>query len=227
MVCIFSMFINMAEGTAYGVVPFMQPKNLGVVSGLVGAGGTAGGVICTAAFYKPGTHPLLSLKLHALYIFVTALTVPLLSWPQFGSMFSRPADEEKSERECCSPAKQPQQLSPDNSPRGERKDVDEAVLAAEKEKASEMAKKMAHTPKGSQSADAELQNKLKSANDEIAQLKMELLQDKVKVANGENLLLKKELEDLRAQKKAALDLGDWMAGNVESLEDIADEKMGL
>ena len=54
MVIIFSMFINMAEGTAYGIVPFMQPKNLGVVSGLVGAGGTAGGVICTASFYKPG-----------------------------------------------------------------------------------------------------------------------------------------------------------------------------
>jgi hypothetical protein len=195
MVFIFSIFINMAEGTAYGIVPFMQPKNLGVVSGLVGAGGTAGGVLCTASFYGPGTHPLDSLKLHALYIFVTSVTVPFLTWPQFGSMFSAPADDEKNQRECCSPAKKPQQLSPENSPKNtqERKESNEAEIAESKEKAAEMAKKMAKSPK-TQEANAEVQEKLKAANDEIAQLKS-------------------ELETLRTEKKAELDLGESMAGN--------------
>lgn len=97
MVIIFSLFINMAEGTSYGIVPFMQPQNLGVVSGVVGAGGTAGGVICTASFYGPDTHPLTSLKLHAAYIAVAALTCFLLHWPQFGSMFTAPTvAEDKS-----------------------------------------------------------------------------------------------------------------------------------
>jgi len=92
MVIIFSTFINMAEGTSYGIVPFMQPQNLGVVSGVVGAGGTSGGVICTASFYGPSTHPLTSLKLHAAYIFVAGLTCFFLHWPQYGSMLTAPTE---------------------------------------------------------------------------------------------------------------------------------------
>lgn len=41
---VFSLFVQMSEGATFGVVPFMNRKALGAVSGIVGAGGNAGAV---------------------------------------------------------------------------------------------------------------------------------------------------------------------------------------
>ncbi|PSJ22001.1 MFS transporter [Halomonas sp. ND22Bw] len=41
---VFSLFVQMAEGATFGVVPFINKKALGAVSGIVGAGGNAGAV---------------------------------------------------------------------------------------------------------------------------------------------------------------------------------------
>merc|ERR1719261_1134243 len=41
LIC-FSLCVQMAEGTSYGIVPFMKPEQLACVSALVGAGGNAG-----------------------------------------------------------------------------------------------------------------------------------------------------------------------------------------
>jgi len=49
----FSIFVQMSEGTSYGVVPFMNPKQLACTSALAGAGGNLGAVIDMWAFYKP------------------------------------------------------------------------------------------------------------------------------------------------------------------------------
>merc|ERR1712146_568728 len=38
LIC-FSIFVQMSEGTSYGIVPFMNKQQLAVVSALVGAGG--------------------------------------------------------------------------------------------------------------------------------------------------------------------------------------------
>ena len=43
MVC-FSLFVQMSEGATYSVVPFVNKKAIGAVSGIVGAGGNAGAV---------------------------------------------------------------------------------------------------------------------------------------------------------------------------------------
>ncbi|MEM9071764.1 MAG: MFS transporter [Myxococcota bacterium] len=45
----FSLCVQMAEGATYSVVPFINPKSLGAVSGIVGAGGNVGAV-CYAQF---------------------------------------------------------------------------------------------------------------------------------------------------------------------------------
>nr|WP_261344492.1 MFS transporter [Gimesia benthica] len=45
---VFSLFVQMSEGATYSVVPFINKKALGAVSGIVGAGGNAGAV--TAGF---------------------------------------------------------------------------------------------------------------------------------------------------------------------------------
>lgn len=41
----FALFLKMANGTTYAIVPFVNKKNLGLVSGIVGAGGNVGGML--------------------------------------------------------------------------------------------------------------------------------------------------------------------------------------
>jgi NNP family nitrate/nitrite transporter-like MFS transporter len=48
---LFSVSVQMAEGLTYGIVPFVSRPALGVVSGMVGAGGNAGAVLTNAAFF--------------------------------------------------------------------------------------------------------------------------------------------------------------------------------
>ena len=51
---IFSLFVQMAEGATYGIVPFMNKKALGAVAGIVGAGGNAGAVAAGFLFRAEG-----------------------------------------------------------------------------------------------------------------------------------------------------------------------------
>lgn len=41
----FALFLKMANGATYGIVPFINEKNAGMVSGIVGAGGNLGGML--------------------------------------------------------------------------------------------------------------------------------------------------------------------------------------
>lgn len=41
----FALFLKMANGATYGIVPFINEKNVGLISGVVGAGGNLGGMI--------------------------------------------------------------------------------------------------------------------------------------------------------------------------------------
>jgi len=89
LVC-FSMFVQAAEGTGYGIVPFMNTRQLAVVSGLVGAGGNFGAVLATQAFYRPIEEDLLPFKLHGFYVIFWALLSPVFYWPEYGGMFHKP-----------------------------------------------------------------------------------------------------------------------------------------
>jgi NNP family nitrate/nitrite transporter-like MFS transporter len=42
---LFALFLKMANGAVYGIVPFIDAKNTGLVSGVVGAGGNLGGMV--------------------------------------------------------------------------------------------------------------------------------------------------------------------------------------
>jgi len=87
---VFSTFVNMAEGTSYGIVPYMIPKDLAVVSAVVGAGGTLGAIIATWSFYKYVEDDLLPFKLHAIYVLVWAVSCFGMRWDHLGSMFGQP-----------------------------------------------------------------------------------------------------------------------------------------
>jgi len=41
----FALFLKMANGAVYGIVPFINEKNVGLISGVVGAGGNLGGML--------------------------------------------------------------------------------------------------------------------------------------------------------------------------------------
>lgn len=41
----FALFLKMANGATYGIVPFINEKNVGLISGVVGAGGNLGGML--------------------------------------------------------------------------------------------------------------------------------------------------------------------------------------
>merc|ERR1719414_320605 len=95
LIC-FSIFVQMSEGTSYGIVPFMNKQQLAVVSALVGAGGNLGAVIAGFCFYKPIDDPLLPFQVHAAYVMFWTLLSPCYYWPEYGGMFSGPAAAEDS-----------------------------------------------------------------------------------------------------------------------------------
>ncbi len=41
----FALFLKMANGATYGITPFINDKNVGLISGIVGAGGNVGGML--------------------------------------------------------------------------------------------------------------------------------------------------------------------------------------
>ena len=42
---VFALFLKMSNGTTYAITPFVNPKAVGVISGVVGAGGNVGGML--------------------------------------------------------------------------------------------------------------------------------------------------------------------------------------
>lgn len=46
----FSLFVQMAEGSSYGIVPYVDPSITGSISGIVGAGGNTGAVLFSLGF---------------------------------------------------------------------------------------------------------------------------------------------------------------------------------
>jgi len=87
VLCIFSIFVNMAEGTSYGIVPYMIPREVPVVSAMVGAAGTLGALIATRLCYMTTEDDLLPFKLHSIYVGISALSCFAMRWENMGSMF--------------------------------------------------------------------------------------------------------------------------------------------
>jgi len=97
LIC-FSIFVQMAEGTSYGIVPFMMPKQLAIVSALVGAGGNLGAVIAGKCFYAPIDDELLPFRIHAGYVMFWALLNFVYYWPHLGGMLVGPKEQEAGEQ---------------------------------------------------------------------------------------------------------------------------------
>lgn len=74
----FALFLKMANGSTYAIVPFVNEKNVGMVSGIVGAGGNIGGMLfgflfksATITYVQAFTYIGISVMLVSLVVFVT------------------------------------------------------------------------------------------------------------------------------------------------------------
>ncbi|PXF49156.1 High affinity nitrate transporter 2.5 [Gracilariopsis chorda] len=90
----FSLFVQMAEGCTFGVVPFVDPPITGAIAGIVGAGGNFGAVIGNL-FLAPKKVRGISNGFRTLGFIVigSAFLIPLLHFPQYGSMFLKPKQQ--------------------------------------------------------------------------------------------------------------------------------------
>jgi NNP family nitrate/nitrite transporter-like MFS transporter len=70
----FALFLKMANGATYGIVPFVNEKNVGLVSGIVGAGGNLGGM-CFGFLFKSES---ISYVQAFTYIGITVIVVSLI-----------------------------------------------------------------------------------------------------------------------------------------------------
>lgn len=98
LVC-FSLGTLFATGAAYGVVPFISKRALGVINGLVGGGGNAGAAIWQFAFF---TSAHMSAHESVFYMGLAALVLctPILGlyWPAWGGAFAAPSKSASEEQ---------------------------------------------------------------------------------------------------------------------------------
>uniref|UniRef100_A0A0G4IBJ7 Major facilitator superfamily (MFS) profile domain-containing protein n=1 Tax=Chromera velia CCMP2878 TaxID=1169474 RepID=A0A0G4IBJ7_9ALVE len=78
VVIVFSLFVQMSEGTSYGIVPYVSKKHTGVVAGLVGAGGNLGAVCLGIAFRQMPDRWDFAFRIVAFFVFACAALTPLL-----------------------------------------------------------------------------------------------------------------------------------------------------
>lgn len=101
MLIVFSLFVQMSEGATYSVVPFINKKSLGAVSGIVGAGGNAGAV--SAGF-------LFKSLPYGEALFYLGLIVTCVSGLAFLVRFSKQAEREARDEISKVPEKSPEMV---------------------------------------------------------------------------------------------------------------------
>mmetsp|Transcript_73842 Transcript_73842/g.229733 ORF Transcript_73842/g.229733 Transcript_73842/m.229733 type:complete len:492 (-) Transcript_73842:546-2021(-) len=83
---IFSLFVQAAEGASYGAVPFVSKEALGVVSGMIGAGGNLGAVINTSLWFRGRYETDTGIVYMGIYIVAVTALCFALYFPESGGM---------------------------------------------------------------------------------------------------------------------------------------------
>ena len=87
LVILFSLCVQAAEGLHYGIVPYISRPALGVVSGMVGAGGNLGAVISGQIFFTGAYRTDQGILNLGIMIMCITLLIGLMYFPEHGSMF--------------------------------------------------------------------------------------------------------------------------------------------
>ncbi|KAH7276829.1 hypothetical protein KP509_39G023600 [Ceratopteris richardii] len=96
---VFSCFAEMAAGATFGVIPFISRRSLGVISGIVGAGGILGAVLTQLIFFTSSAYST-ETGISLMGIMIICCTFPIIGvyFPQWGGML-RPASTSPSATE--------------------------------------------------------------------------------------------------------------------------------
>ena len=89
---IFSFLTQMSCGATYGIVPFISRRSLGVISGMVGAGGNGVSGLLQQVFFtgRPADQPYTGLQHLGISIMCCTLLLTFVHFPMWGSMFFGP-----------------------------------------------------------------------------------------------------------------------------------------
>jgi hypothetical protein len=102
----FSISVQMAEGLTFGIVPSVSRPALGVVNGMVGAGGNLGSVITLSIFFKGSFRTDVGIYYMGItIIIITALTVVPIYFPDKGWMFGKAGSLGKYDPQIIKPPK--------------------------------------------------------------------------------------------------------------------------
>lgn len=95
LIC-FSLGVQMAEGTSYGIVPYICPEATGAVSGIVGAGGNFGAVMWGLIFRFGPENPRNVFRIISAFVLGLSCLTPLLKIRGYASILSPPKGEPDS-----------------------------------------------------------------------------------------------------------------------------------
>mmetsp|Transcript_14822 Transcript_14822/g.25132 ORF Transcript_14822/g.25132 Transcript_14822/m.25132 type:complete len:439 (-) Transcript_14822:132-1448(-) len=76
--CVFAVFVQASEGSTFSIVPFIVPEAKGAVTGVVGAGGNIGAVLCGFVFLFSGLGASDVLFVISFIVMAMAFLTPLI-----------------------------------------------------------------------------------------------------------------------------------------------------
>merc|ERR1719181_1783085 len=91
MLILFSVGVQMSEGSSFGIVPYINPKATGTIAGIIGAGGNCGAVCWGLMFRFAGDRPPAdTLMLVGFIVLISAASCPLIMIDGQPGMFCNP-----------------------------------------------------------------------------------------------------------------------------------------
>jgi len=87
----FALFLKMANGAVYGIVPFVNEKNVGLISGVVGAGGNLGGMLFGFLFRSESITYAQAFTYIGAIVLVVAGIMAITRWRPAGKHAAAPA----------------------------------------------------------------------------------------------------------------------------------------
>jgi NNP family nitrate/nitrite transporter-like MFS transporter len=93
LMLLFALFLKMANGTVYGIVPFINEKRTGMIAGVVGAGGNLGGMIFGFLFRSASLRYAEAFGAIGMAVVGVAVFVSLMRWSPEEGQAVLPAGE--------------------------------------------------------------------------------------------------------------------------------------